>query len=129
MNKIIITGRLTREPEVRYTQNGKAVAGFTVAVDKYVGQGEKSADFIPVVAWDKLAEICGNNLGKGSKILVEGRLQIRDYETKEGQKRRIAEIVAQNVEFLEKKKEAAKPESGADSFGKEVFPDSVEVPF
>ena len=131
MNKVILVGRLTRDPEVRYTQTGKAVASFSIAVDSGFGENKK-ADFIPIVVWDKLAEVCGNNLTKGRRVLVEGRLQIRDYE-KDGQKRRAAEVVAQNIEFLEPKQQAekAKPtDSGYDvsSFGTEVFPEE-EIPF
>ncbi len=141
MNKVILVGRLTRDPEVRYTQTGKAVASFSVAVDTGFGEN-KRADFIPIVVWDKLAEVCGNNLTKGRRILVEGRLQIRDYE-KDGQKRRAAEVVAQNIEFLEPKQavsggnagsvaasSGAPAKSGYDvsSFGTEVFPEE-EIPF
>jgi single-strand DNA-binding protein len=141
MNKVIIVGRLTRDPEVRYTQTGKAVASFSVAVDTGFGEN-KRADFIPVVVWDKLAEVCGNNLTKGRRVLVEGRLQIRDYE-KDGQKRRAADVVAQNIEFLDTKQSVsgggsntnantASPakSSGYDvsSFGTEVFPEE-EIPF
>jgi len=133
MNKVIIVGRLTRDPEVRYTQTGKAVASFSLAVDTGYGEN-KRADFIPVVVWDKLAEVCGNNLTKGRRVLVEGRLQIRDYE-KDGQKRRAADVVAQNIEFLDTKQatgSSASPakSSGYDvsSFGTEVFPEE-EIPF
>lgn len=141
MNKVIIVGRLTRDPEVRYTQTGKAVASFSVAVDTGFGEN-KRADFIPVVVWDKLAEVCGNNLTKGRRVLVEGRLQIRDYE-KDGQKRRAAEVVAQNIEFLDTKQSVGNgstasstasstspAKSGYDvsSFGTEVFPEE-EIPF
>lgn len=138
MNKVIIVGRLTRDPEVRYTQTGKAVATFSVAVDSGFGEN-KRADFIPVVVWEQLAEVCGNNLTKGRKVLVEGRLQIRDYE-KDGQKRRAADVVAQNVEFLDSKQtpsgdssnHAASPpkSSGYDvsSFGTEIFPEE-EISF
>lgn len=130
MNKVILVGRLTRDPEVQYTTSGKAVASFSLAVDR-IGSGQ--ADFIPIVVWEKLAEVCGNNLTKGRLILVEGRLQIRSYETKEGQKRTIAEIVAQNIQFLERKqgtptnKESA-PEYNMNTFGKTVMPDE-EIPF
>lgn len=140
MNKVILVGRLTRDPEVRYTQTGKAVASFSVAVDTGFGEN-KRADFIPIVVWDKLAEVCGNNLTKGRRVLVEGRLQIRDYE-KDGQKRRAAEVIAQNVEFLDTKQavgsgsstgagnSASPAKSGYDvsSFGTEVFPEE-EIPF
>ena len=142
MNKVILVGRLTRDPEVRYTQTGKAVASFSVAVDHGFGDN-KRADFIPIVVWDKLAEVCGNNLTKGRRILVEGRLQISEYE-KDGQKRRSAEVVAQNIEFLDTKQAVGSggstpsttspttpAKSGYDdvsSFGKEVFPEE-EIPF
>jgi len=141
MNKVILVGRLTRDPEVRYTQKGTALASFSVAVDSGFGDN-KRADFIPIVVWDKLAEVCGNNLTKGRRVLVEGRLQIRDYE-KDGQKRRSAEVIGQNIEFLDNKQavgeggstSSAHPaipaKSGDDdisSFGKEVFPEE-EIPF
>ncbi|MDD4599709.1 Single-stranded DNA-binding protein [bioreactor metagenome] len=135
MNKVILVGRLARDPEVRYTQTGKAVASFSIAVNRFVGgQGQKEAtDFIPIVAWEKLAEICGNNLTKGRRILVEGRLQIRSYDANDGQKRRVAEVIAQNIEFLESKQSAGGGNSGGttspeDVFGGEVFPEE-EIPF
>jgi single-strand DNA-binding protein len=126
MNKVILVGRLTQDPEVRYTQSGKAVASFTIAVNRFSGQGQKEADFIPVVAWEKLAETCGNNLTKGQRILIEGRLQIRSYETNDGQKRRVAEVIAQNMEFLERKQVSEDKE--ATPFGGQVFPEE-EIPF
>ena len=123
MNKVILVGRLAQDPEVRYTQSGKAVASFNLAVNRY-GQKD-SADFIPIVAWEKLAEVIGNNLKKGSQVLVEGRMQVRSYETQEGQKRRVTEVIVQNVEFLGSKKSN---ESTPESFGDEVFPEE-EIPF
>ncbi len=125
MNKVILVGRLAQDPEVRYTQSGKAVASFNLAVNRY-GQKD-SADFIPIVAWEKLAEICGNNIRKGNQILVEGRLQIRPYETQDGQKRRVTEIVAQNIEFLGSKNKS-EGETCASDFGSEVSQDE-EIPF
>jgi single-strand DNA-binding protein len=115
MNKVILVGRLTQDPEVRYTQDGKAVCSFTLAVNRGFGDN-KQADFIPIVLWEKLGETAGNNLTKGQRVLIEGRLQIRSYEGNDGQKRRVAEVVAQSMEFLENKKV-----SGADfsSFGTE----------
>ena len=101
MNKVILVGRLTRDPEVRYTQKGTAIASFSLAVNTGFGDN-KHADFIPIVVWDKLGEVCGNNLVKGRKVLVEGRLHIGEYES-DGQRRRIAEVVAQNIEFLDSK--------------------------
>ena len=104
MNKVILVGRLAQDPEVRYTANGKAVANFNLAVQRRVAQGaHPEADFIPIVAWEKLAEVIGNNLTKGRRILVEGKLQIRSYEAQDGSKRRVAEVVASNVEFLDSK--------------------------
>lgn len=130
MNKVILVGRLARDPDVRYTQSGKTTASFALAVNRRVGQGkEQQADFIPIVAWEKLAEIAGNNLMKGSQILVEGRMQVRNYEDKEGQKRYVTEVIAQNIEFLGSKPsgQSSMP-AGAESFGSEVFPDE-DIPF
>lgn len=130
MNKVIIVGHLAKDVEVRYTQSGKCVASFTVAVNRFGQQNQ--ADFIPVVAWEKLAEICGNNLTKGRKVLVEGRLQIRTYDAADGQKRRVAEVIAQNVEFLGSKNQGSanteQPSAAANSFGGEVFPEE-DIPF
>lgn len=133
LNKVILVGRLTRDPEVRYTQTGKAVASFSIAVDEGYGD-QKRTNFIPIIVWDKLAEICGNNLSKGRRVLVEGRLQIRDFE-KDGQKRRSTEVVAQVVTFLDGKQTSAgsndnSTKTGYDvsSFGTEVFPEE-EIPF
>lgn len=124
MNKLIIMGRLTGDPEVRYTQSGKVVAQFTLAVDRpYSQDGQKEADFIPVVIWGKQAEVIGNNVKKGQRLLVEGRLQIRSYE-KDGQKRYVAECVAAAFNFIEKKSQAQ------NSFGDAVEGfDDVNVPF
>ena len=109
MNHIVIIGRLTKDPELRYTPNGVAVGSFTVAVDRPINNdnGEREADFIPIVVWRKLAENCANHLRKGRLVAVEGRLQIRTYE-KDGQNRRIAEIVASEVKFLDYGKKGEK---------------------
>lgn len=132
MNKAILVGHLVRDPEVRYTQSSKAVCSFTIAVNRRGANGENAADFIPVVVWDKLAEICGNNLTKGRKILVEGRIQVRNYEGKDGVKRYVTEVIAQNIEFMDAKKPegqaSPQPSTGAGTFGGEVFPDE-EIPF
>ncbi|MDR3589238.1 MAG: single-stranded DNA-binding protein [Negativicutes bacterium] len=128
MNKVILVGRLTQDPEVRYTQSGKAVASFTIAVNRFSGQGQREADFIPVVAWEKLAETCGNNLTKGQRVLIEGRLQIRSYEANDGQKRRVAEVIAQNMEFLERKQATADDNKDTIPFGGQVIPEE-EIPF
>lgn len=121
MNHIIIIGRLTKDPELRYTPNGVAVGNFTVATDRpYVKDREKETDFIPVVVWQKLAENCANHLKKGRLVAVEGRLQIRSYDTQDGQKRRVAEIVASNVQFLDRGKDegqAPQAQPQNDDFG------------
>jgi len=117
MNKVIIVGRLTRDPEVRYTQSGKAVASFSVAVDTGYGDNKRT-DFIPVTVWDKLAEVVGNNLAKGRRVLIEGRLQIQNYE-KDGEKKRSTDVVAQNVEFLDSNKPKT-DSNDVNSFGKDI---------
>lgn len=109
MNKVVILGRLTRDPEVRYTPSQKVVCSFTLAVDRPFlnQQGQREADFIPVVVWGKAAELCGNSLAKGHRLLVEGRLQIRNFDAKDGTKHWVTEIIANNVEFIERKSESA----------------------
>ena len=137
MNKVILVGRLAQDPEVKYTQSGKAVSTFSLAVSRRVGQGQESTDFIPIVAWEKLAEIIGNNLTKGRRILVEGRLQIRSYEAQDGQKRRVAEVIAQNIEFLDSKREGQTPQPSdqdapgthADGFGFGPSIPEEDIPF
>ena len=105
MLKVIALGRLTANPEMRYTQSQKAVCTFTLACNREFKneQGNYDADFMPVVVWGKAAELCGNSLQKGHRLLVEGRLQIRNFEGKDGQKRYVAEVIASNVEFIERK--------------------------
>ncbi|MDD2585076.1 MAG: single-stranded DNA-binding protein [Syntrophomonadaceae bacterium] len=100
LNRVILIGRLTRDPELRYTPNGTAVAKFTLAINRKFNRDE--TDFIDIVTWRGLAENCANYLGKGRLAAVEGRLQIRNYETQEGQKRRATEVIADDVRFLDK---------------------------
>ncbi|MCD7812002.1 MAG: single-stranded DNA-binding protein [Ruminococcus sp.] len=103
MNHIELLGRLTKDPEVKYTSSGKAACQFTLAVNRSFSKaGEaKGADFIPIVAWGRMAEAIGNNVYKGQRLLVEGRLQVRTYIAKDGQKKWISEVVAHNCEFIE----------------------------
>lgn len=113
LNKIIIMGRLTRDPELRHTQTGTAVASFTLAVDrdfKSKESGEKPTDFIDVVAWRQTAEFVSRYFAKGRMAVAEGRLQIRDWTDKDGGKRRSAEVVADNVYFGDSRKDG---EAGA----------------
>lgn len=121
MNKIVLIGRLTRDPELRFTStNGVAVTTFTLAVDRsFLNQkGEREADFIRIVVWRKLAEICANNLQKGRLVAVSGRLQVRSYDAKDGQRRTIAEVVGDEVKFLDR----AKPSTNEPDFNS-VDPD------
>ena len=99
MNTVILIGRLTKDPELRYTGTGKAVATFTVAVNRGFGK-DNEADFIPVVVWEKSAENCANYLGKGSQVGIQGRMQIRSYEAQDGSKRYATEVAANQVEFI-----------------------------
>ena len=140
-------GRLTRDPEVRYTQSGKVVCQFTLAVDRFTtnAEGQREADFVPVVVWGKVGELCGNSLAKGSRALVDGRLQIRSYEAKDGSgKRWLTEVIASTVQFLDRIKrdndlhygnmgnnETHGEPSAMDSFGSPVDPQifDEEIPF
>ena len=114
LNRVILIGRLTRDPELRYTPSGMAVASFTLAVDRSRpnAQGEREADFIPIVVWQKQAENCANFLGKGSLIAVDGRMQVRNYDGKDGVRRWMTEVVAENVRFLDRRGEG-RPAGGA----------------
>lgn len=144
MNQVILVGNLARDPEVRYTKTGKAVATFTIAVSRNQSMGQRElnekepADFIPVVAWTKLAEMCGNSLSKGSRVFVQGRLQVRSYETQDGQRRWvtevIADLVAQNFESEGPRSAVpvtrSAPADAAKVFGGgQVFPPEEEIPF
>lgn len=107
LNHITLMGRLTRDPELRYTQTGTAVASFSLAVDRDFGSrdgGERQTDFIDIVAWRNTAEFVSKYFGKGQMAAVSGRLQIRDWQDKDGNKRRSAEVVADNVYFADSKK-------------------------
>jgi len=133
LNRIVLVGRLARDPELRYTPSGKAVAGFTIAVNRRFAnqQGEREADFIDIVVWGKLAETVANHLQKGRLVGLDGRLQIRSYQTQDGQKRRVAEVVADNVSFLDKPRTGAE-EADLGGIGTEVKPEEPEeeeVPF
>lgn len=143
MNKIVLLGRLVREPEVRYTTTGKVVCQFTLAVDRpFTNQdGQREADFINIVVWGKIGELAGNSLSKGHRTLVEGRLQSRSYDAKDGSKRYVTEVIANSVYFIERKgyqpgtaSEApatgdnAPGSANMESFGSQV-PFDEEIPF
>lgn len=104
LNRVILIGRLTRDPELRYTPAGVAVTQFTLAVDrpfKNNDSQDREADFIPVVTWRQLAETCAEYLKKGRLTAVEGRIQVRNYENNEGKRVYVTEVIADNVRFLE----------------------------
>ena len=106
MNKAILIGRLTRDPELRYTSSNRAVCQFSIAIDRpFTNQstGQREADFINIVAWDKTAENIGKYMTKGRLIAVEGRIQTRNYDNNEGKKVYVTEVIASNVQFLESK--------------------------
>ena len=112
LNQIVLQGRACGNPELRYTQSQKPVATFTLAVDRdYVPAGEKrEADFVTIVAWNKTAEFCDQYVIKGTAVIVTGRLQMRQWEDKQGNKRTSAEVVADHVYFGESKKKDSAPE-------------------
>ena len=114
LNKIILMGRLTRDPELRRTKSGTAVASFSLAVDRdYKAKGaEKETDFIDIVAWRNTAEFVSKYFAKGRMAVVEGRLQVRSYTDKDGSNRRVAEVVADNIYFGDSKKDGGNTGSG-----------------
>lgn len=126
LNHIVIMGRLTAAPELRYTQQNTPVASFALAVDRdyQSGGSEKQTDFIPCVAWRQSAEFVSKYFTKGSMAVVSGRLQLRGWTDKDGNKRRTAEVVAESVYFGESKKRDASPDVPF-----EEIPDDGELPF
>ena len=136
LNKICIMGRITRDLELRRTQDGTAVTSFTVAVDddfKSKATGEKKTYFLDVVAWRQSAEFVCQYLGKGRMVVVDGKLTVRDWTDKDGNKRRNAEIIADNIYFGDSKRtDATEPQTTAESAAggfTEVIEDESELPF
>ena len=129
MNTTILIGRLVRDPENKYTTAGKAVTTFTLAVDRQFTnqQGEREADFIPIITWQKLAETCANHLTKGRLVAVEGRLQIRTYDAQDGQKRKAAEVVANSVQFLDHGKQGEKHKASGEINVSEINLDDLPL--
>ena len=114
MNKTYLIGRLTKNIELKYTNSNKAVGTTSIAVNRPKQKDkEQEADFINVVLWGNNAENCSKYIGKGSRIAIEGRIQTRSYETENGQKRYVFEVVAENVGFLDSKKQSCESQSGA----------------
>ena len=128
MNHFVGIGRLTRDPEVRYTQSGKACAKFTLAIDRRKGgEGNPQADFISCVAWEKTAEVISQYCTKGKKIAVEGRIQTRSYDANDGTKRYVTEVVVNSMEFCDSKGGGASTTNGGAYAGTPV-PDD-DIPF
>lgn len=133
VNVAVIMGRLTKEPELRYTTTNKAVLACTVAVDRdYVKPGEeRQADFIDVVAWGKTAEFVEKHFSKGQKIAIEGTIQTRTYKDRDGNNRKAVEVVARSVSFVERKQQDTMPEPSDDNIDKNGFVEvsDMDVPF
>jgi len=135
VNRVLLTGRLTADPDLRYTQSGQALAKFAVAVNRVwqnpkTGTQEKATDFIDVVVWGKQGENCAQYLRKGRLVAVDGRLRVRSFTTQNGDRRRVSEVVAQSVHFLGGKPDS--PEFAAEPQPREEEPEAQpeeEVPF
>jgi single-strand DNA-binding protein len=133
LNRVILIGRLTADPELRYTPSGVPVANFRIAVDRPFtsASGERETDFINIVAWRQRAEFSANYLNKGRLVAIDGRLQIRQWETQDGQRRQTAEVVADDVRGLDRRREETAPsepqEGESPSEASEVGEDS-DVP-
>ncbi len=113
-NRIVLVGRLTADPELRYTPSGVPIAKFRLAVNRQMKNqaGEQEADFINIVLWRQQAEFAANYLNKGRLVLIEGRLQIRGWTTQDGQRRTTAEVVGNNIQALDRRREEAAPAAG-----------------
>ena len=116
MNKVFLIGHLVKDPELRYTSSNIPVTSFTLAVNRnFINQnGEKEVDFINIVAWKKQAENIHKYCFKGSRVSIEGRIQIRNYEDQNGQKRYVSEVALENIEFLSTKKEETREKSNSE---------------
>ncbi len=131
-NKVILLGNLTRDPEVRYTPNGIAVASFAIAVNRKYKQGDETKEevsYIDIVVFGKQAESCGQYISKGDSVLIDGRLQQRRWETEEGQKRNKIEVVAQSVNFMPKRSSGGGQQQGHAEPTQEAPVDEGDIPF
>ena len=134
MNRVVLVGRLTKQPDLRFTAGkGTAIANFTLAVNRrFKTEGQPEADFIPIVVWGKQAENVANYLNKGSQAAVTGSIQTRSYEAKDGTKRYVTEINADEVQFLDSKgsKNNSSQSSNEESYDEELTPvDDGDLPF
>lgn len=123
MNKVVLLGRLTKDPELRYTQSGIATLGFTLAVNRNYknANGGYDADFIPIVVWRGLAETLGKHLKKGARVAVSGRIQTRSYDGNDGQKRYVTEVVADDATIVDW-------DSAGSAGARGAYPSDVDVP-
>lgn len=133
VNKVILVGNLGRDPELRYTQQGTAVANFTLATNenfqKKDGSREERTEWHRIVAWGKTGELCSQYLSKGRTVYIEGRIQTREWENKEGQKQKTTEIVAQTVQFLGGRGEGGGRSGGSGGSGDPAPPADDDIPF
>lgn len=131
LNRCIFIGRLTKDSELTYTPNGVAVCKFTLAVERNYknAQGEREVDFINIVVYRQLAELCANYLAKGKLAAVDGRIQVRSYTTDDGQKRWVTEVIAENVRFLSPRDGGGSQSGGMSNIGHEVNLDDDTIPF
>jgi single-strand DNA-binding protein len=129
LNKVFLIGNLTRDPELRYIPSGSAVATFTLAVNRVYntqsGEKKEQTSFLRIVVWGRRAEVCGEYLSKGSPVFVEGRLQSRDWEAQDGQKRNTVEVVADNIQFL--RGGSKQPQASGQSQQAAPAPEEVET--
>ena len=136
MNRVCLIGRITRDPELRYTQSGTAIAKMTLAVNRtFAKEGEQQADFIQITAWAKTAEVMAQYLAKGSQIGVTGRIQTGRYEDKEGRTVYTTEVIVEQMDFLDSRKKEADQEDNDETLAsaQAAFPDAKmtdqEIPF
>jgi single-strand DNA-binding protein len=121
VNKVLLTGRLTRDPEMRTLASGKSVTTFTVATNEFIGGGREKAEYTAVVTWDRLAEIAGTYLGKGQQVAIEGRLQTRSWDDDRGQRHWKTEVVAGHVEMLSgRRKKDYEAQQAAESLARQA---------
>lgn len=127
LNKVLLIGNLTRDPELRYIPSGQAITSFTLAMNRVyklqTGEKKEEVSFVRIVVWGKMAENCKEYLSKGSPVFVEGRLQSRSWDGPDGQKRSTIEVIAMTVQFLGSKGSASRDRSSAEFSGKEEIPD------
>ncbi|MFH0751841.1 MAG: single-stranded DNA-binding protein [Chloroflexota bacterium] len=128
MNRVLLTGRLTRDPEMRALASGKHVTAFSVATNEYIGKGREKAEYHAVITWERLADICAQYLGRGSMVAIEGRLQTRQWDDEAGRRHWKTEVVAVSVEMLSgrRKKDYAADALAAQAEESDLEPDGID---